>query len=74
MAIQVYKHSMQLGKERIFSGPAGGRFTARALREEQYSNGKKGVVVEVSGHGFYSGICRFSHEPEDTHCNGYMLK
>ena len=64
---------MGLGQLRVFSGASGERFTALALREEQYSNGKKGLVVEVSGHGFYSGMCRFSHEPEDPQCNGLLI-
>ena len=74
VALQHFKYNMKLGHLRKFFGVSGGHFMAQATQEEMDSAGKKRVIVEVSGHGYYSGTCRFSFEPDDPHIDGYFLK
>lgn len=73
MALQYYKNLVQLGDLRTFCGPSGGFFTGRALREEKRGD-RKGIVVEVSGHGYYTGENTFRIEKEDSLPNGLLLK
>ncbi|KAI6650476.1 Trans-3-hydroxy-L-proline dehydratase [Oopsacas minuta] len=73
IALQYYKGFIQLGDLRTFSGPSGGFFTGRALREEKRGE-RHGIVVEVSGQSFYTGEHTFRIEKEDTLPNGLLLK
>ncbi|KAI6650475.1 hypothetical protein LOD99_5912 [Oopsacas minuta] len=73
IAIQFYKHNLKLGQQRMFTGPSGGKFIAQAVKEESIGAGKNGIIVEVSGHGYYSGMCRFSHESDDPFCDGKLM-
>ena len=70
---QLYnKGKLKLGQSRKIKGPAGDCFVSLALCEQQepYS----GLVVEISGHSFYTGQATLLLEEEDRIGKGFLLK
>ncbi|XP_078001070.1 trans-L-3-hydroxyproline dehydratase-like [Glandiceps talaboti] len=74
IALQHHKGHIQLNQRRVFkSGTTGSIFTGKAV--SKIKCGKfDAVVVEVSGHGFYTGTATFTMEKEDTLKHGLLLK
>ncbi|XP_036067227.1 trans-L-3-hydroxyproline dehydratase-like [Oryzias melastigma] len=74
VALQHHKGLLQLNQTRTFqSGATGSQFTGKAVQEAECGD-FKGVVVEVSGRAFYTGVSRFVQETEDQLTTGFLLK
>ncbi|KAG7461292.1 hypothetical protein MATL_G00208500 [Megalops atlanticus] len=74
IALQYHKGLIQLGQTRTFqSGATGSLFTGKAVEETRCGE-FQAVVVEVSGHAYYTGISTFVQESEDHLTSGFLLK
>uniref|UniRef100_A0A3P9JXP2 trans-L-3-hydroxyproline dehydratase n=1 Tax=Oryzias latipes TaxID=8090 RepID=A0A3P9JXP2_ORYLA len=74
VALQYHKGLIQMNQTRTFqSGATGSQFTGKAVQEVECGD-FKGVVVEVSGRAFYTGVSRFVQETEDQLTTGFLLK
>lgn len=47
---------------------------ARPVRVEPYGGHQDAVVVEVSGHGYYTGEATYWVEPHDPKAKGFLIK
>ncbi|KAJ1108748.1 hypothetical protein NDU88_006118 [Pleurodeles waltl] len=74
IALQHHKGLIQLNQSRRFkSGATGSLFTGKAVKETKCGD-FSAVIVEVSGHAYYTGTANFVQENEDTLKNGFLLK
>ncbi|XP_069063122.1 trans-3-hydroxy-L-proline dehydratase isoform X2 [Pleurodeles waltl] len=74
IALQYHKGLIQLNQSRRFkSGATGSLFTGKAVKETKCGD-FSAVIVEVSGHAYYTGTANFVQENEDTLKNGFLLK
>ncbi|XP_053553281.1 trans-3-hydroxy-L-proline dehydratase [Bombina bombina] len=74
IALQYHKGQIQLQQTRNFkSGATGSIFTGKAVKETTCGD-FKAVIVEVSGHAYYTGTSSFVLENEDPLKNGFLLK
>ncbi|XP_030069801.1 trans-3-hydroxy-L-proline dehydratase [Microcaecilia unicolor] len=74
IALQYHKGLIQLNQTRTFkSGTTDSLFTGKAVKETKCGD-FKAVVVEVSGHAYYTGTAHFVLEHEDILKNGFLLK
>ncbi|XP_060072069.1 trans-L-3-hydroxyproline dehydratase-like [Ylistrum balloti] len=72
MALLHQKGYVKLGQSRTFRGHIKSEFLAKAIQEVTYG-GRKAVVVEVSGNGYYCGSSEFSLEEDDVIGRGFLL-
>ncbi|KAM8920735.1 trans-3-hydroxy-L-proline dehydratase [Pelodytes ibericus] len=74
IALQYHKGLIQLDQTRTFkSGATDALFTGKAVKETTCGD-FQAVVVEVSGHSYYTGVSSFVIENEDSLKNGFLLK
>lgn len=73
LALQYHKGLIKVGQVKSFvQSLVGSEFVGRVLREEACGH-HKGVVVEVSGKGHYTGTASFWQEMDDSLKNGFWL-
>ncbi|PIK33400.1 hypothetical protein BSL78_29782 [Apostichopus japonicus] len=73
VALQYHKGQIGLGQQRIFkNSKTMSQFTATALREATLGK-YKGVVVEVKGHGYYTGEGLYIREAKDDLGRGFLI-
>lgn len=74
IALQYHKGLIQLDQTRTFkSGATKSLFTGKAVKETVCGE-HKAVIVEVSGHAYYTGTASFVLENEDQLKDGFLLK
>ncbi|XP_072049433.1 trans-L-3-hydroxyproline dehydratase-like isoform X2 [Amphiura filiformis] len=74
IALQYHKKLITLNQKRTFeSGACGSRFTGSAVKDTKCGE-FSAVVVEVCGHGYYTGEASFTREDNDQIKNGFLLK
>ncbi|KAM4664957.1 trans-3-hydroxy-L-proline dehydratase [Discoglossus pictus] len=74
IALQYHKGLIQLNQTRTFrSGATDSLFTGKAIKETTFGE-FKAVIVEVSGHAYYTGTASFVLEDEDPLKDGFLLK
>ena len=72
IAQQFARNLIGLGQTRTFESPTGATFSAKLVREVKYGE-YNAVVVEVSGHGYYTGKSTFTLEEGDDIGKGFLL-
>ena len=73
-ALQYHKKLTKLHQMRTFeSGATGSLFTAKAIKETKCGE-FDAVVVEVCGHGYYTGESTFIAEDDDPLKGGFLLR
>ena len=72
IAQQFGRNLIGLGQTRTFESPTGSTFNAKPVREVKYGE-YNAVVVEVSGHGYYTGKSTFTLEEGDDIGKGFLL-
>ena len=72
IAQQFGRNLIKLGQTRTFESPTGAKFNARPIREVKYGE-YNAVVVEISGHGYYTGKSTFTLEEGDDIGKGFLL-
>ena len=73
LALQFHKGQIGLGQKKMFKNAlVGSEFVGQVLRKAKCGE-FEGVVVEVSGEGFYSGTAKFWCEEKDTLRNGFLV-
>jgi trans-L-3-hydroxyproline dehydratase len=72
IAQQFARNLIGLGQTRKFESPTGSKFNAKLIREVKYAE-YDAVVVEISGHGYYTGKSTFTLEEEDDIGKGFLL-
>ncbi|XP_033104942.1 trans-L-3-hydroxyproline dehydratase-like [Anneissia japonica] len=74
IALQHAKSLIQLGQKRLFeSGANKTLFTGMAVKQTKCGD-FDAVVVEVAGHGYYTGEASFMLEEEDVVGKGFLLR
>ena len=74
LALQYHKGLIKVGQVKTFvESLVGSEFSGQVLREEACGN-HRGVVVEVSGKGHYTGTASFWQEMDDPLKNGFLLQ
>ncbi len=64
LAVQAARGEIVPGQRAEFTGPAAGTFTGTVIRAAQVGD-REAVVVEVGGHGRYTGTATFTAEDDD---------
>ena len=68
-------HGMYAGEKRTFvNGKTRSEMTAMPVRVEPYGCYGNAVVVEVSGHGYYTGEASYWMEEDDPMARGFLIK
>ena len=67
-----YKGKLKQGQNRKIKGPAGDYFISTALYEK--TDPYPGLVVEISGHGYYTGFSSLILEEGDVIGKGFLWK
>ena len=73
VALQYRRQQISMGQSKTFTGPAGGSFEAKPVRETRCGP-HDAVVVEVSGKAHYLGSSCFTAESDDKIGKGFLLK
>lgn len=73
IAQQFHRGLIKLNQTRQFKGPAGSKFTGKAVSEVKFGS-YDAVIVEVSGKGHYAGTSVFTVEADDEIGRGFLLK
>jgi len=74
VALLVAKGEMAIGQRRVFQAAGtGSQFTAGAIKTAEF-HGNSGVIVEVEGQSYYSGVSTFTYESHDPFKDGFLVK
>lgn len=72
-ALQYHYGQIALGQKRVFqNSKTKSQFTAAVVREAIHGS-YKGVVVEVTGHGYYTGEGLYVREASDDLGRGFLI-
>ncbi|XP_006815791.1 trans-L-3-hydroxyproline dehydratase [Saccoglossus kowalevskii] len=73
-ALQYHKRHISLNKSRVFvNARIGSKFSAKPVRQTKCGS-YDAVIIEVSGHAFYTGKSAFTFEEDDPLKGGFLLK
>lgn len=72
-AIMYARGFLNLGQSRQFKCLTGTTFTSKPIRKVQYGPYDNAVIVEVSGHGYYTGTSVYTLEEDDIIGQGFLL-
>lgn len=72
IAVQYHRGLIKLNQLRVFQSIVGSEFTGKAIKTAQCGE-FPAVVVEVSGHGYYTGTATFTAEEGDELAGGFLL-
>lgn len=73
MALHYAKGELSLNTPYVIESIVGSRFTGRAVEPVKFG-GYNGVIPEVEGDAFITGINKFLINPEDEFKNGFILR
>ena len=70
-----YTHTRHKGQDKLFRQPkVGSEMQAKVVRTQVYDRYDDAVVVEVTGHAYYSGRAEFWLEEGDRLAEGFLVK
>jgi proline racemase len=71
--LQMARHQVRVGEERLFESCTGAAFTGKVLRDAPPVGRRKSVIVEVGGHAHQTGEARFHFDDDDPLREGFSL-